>query len=279
MSFFANWFGKSAKKPASAESEQPSVFSHSLRTVQHDLSNQLGPLVQPKPVPAADNSPPRPGERSARREMVYSSVRESMVRSGILSAGYKFKVLALDKRATQFIVMIDLAEQFVTTQEKLTQIEALIAYSAKTRFEILITSVYWRLNGQLGVTSIKATSGAAAALRASMPSAASAPLVAANYQAPATMPGIDPVEEAEIEAFKKALMEAAMNPVPTLDDAAAAPLVAPKPAPRAAPIVPPRPVHNPTQQARDAARRGGSPAPTAETNFGGLSATQYGDLN
>ena len=279
MSFFANWFGKSAKKPASAEAEQPSVFSHSLRTVQHELPLSVGgPLLPPKASPAADNLPPRPGERSARREMVYSSVRESMVRSGILSAGYKFKVLALDKRATQFIVMIDLAEQFVDTHDKLAQIEALIAYSAKARFEILITSVYWRLNGQLGVLSAKATSGAAAALRASMPAAASAPLVAASYQVPAPMPGIDPVEEAEIEAFKKALMEAAMNPVPTLEGAA--PLVAPKPAAaRAAPIVPPRPAPNANQQARDAARRGGSPAPTAETNFGGLSATQYGDLN
>ena len=275
MSLFAKWFGKSAKKPVVAEAELPSVFSHSLRTVQHDLSPQFGPMVQPKPAPAADTSPPRPGERSARREMVYSSVRESMVRSGILSAGYKFKVLALDKRATQFIVMIDLAEQYISAPDKLTQIEALIAYSAKTRFEILITSVYWRLNGQLGVASAKATTGAAAALRASMPAAASAPLVAAKAQAPAS--GIDPVEEAEIEAFKRALMEAAMKPVPTLDGAA--PMAAAKPATRAAPIVPPRPVPDPLQQARDAARRGGSPAPTPETNFGGLSATQYGDLN
>lgn len=279
MSFFANWFGKSAKKSASAEAEQASVFSHSLRTVQHELPYASSPLVQTKPTPAADTSAPRPGERSARREMVYSSVRESMVRSGILSAGYKFKVLALDKRATQFIVMIDLAEQFVTTQDKLAQIEALIAYSAKARFEILITSVYWRLNGQLGVASAKATSGAAAALRAS---AASAPLVAPNTRAAMPMAsGIDPVEEAEIEAFKKALMEAAMSPVPTLDGATA-PLVAPATpvAPtRAAPIVPPRTSSNATQQARDAARRGGTPAPTPDTNFGGLSATQYGDLN
>ena len=275
MSLFAKWFGKSAKKPVVAEAELPSVFSHSLRTVQHDLSPQSGPMVQPRPAPAADTSPPRPGERSARREMVYSSVRESMVRSGILSAGYKFKVLALDKRATQFIVMIDLAEQYISAPDKLTQIEALIAYSAKTRCEILITAVYWRLNGQLGVASAKATTGAAAALRASMP-AASAPLVAAKAQAPAS--GIDPVEEAEIEAFKRALMEAATKPVPALGDVAA-PLVAPKPATRAAPIVPPRAVQDPLQQARDAARRGGTPAPTPETNFGGLSATQYGDLN
>ncbi|MEG1280572.1 MAG: hypothetical protein RSD57_08985 [Comamonas sp.] len=278
MSFFANWFGKSAKKPASVEADQPSVFAQSLRSIQQELPSHQGPLVTTRPISAADTSPPRPGERSARREMVYSAVRESMVRSGILSAGYKFKVLALDKRATQFIVMVDLAEQFVSTQDNLSQIEALIAYSAKSRFEILITSVYWRLNGQLGTTSAKAKAGAAAALRASMPTAC-APIVAPISQMPAAAPRIDPVEEAEIEAFKKALMESAMSPVPALDNFPPVAAAAPKPITHAAPIVPARTSPNHIQQARDAARQGGTPAPTPDTNFGGLSATQYGDLN
>lgn len=275
MSFFANWFGKSAKKPAQAPVEQHSTFAASLRSIQHDSQSGMAPLVAPIPLPAADTSAPRPGERSARREMIYSSVRESMVRSGILSAGYKFKVLALDKRATQFIVMVDLAEQFITTHDKLAQIEALMAYSAKSRFELLITSVYWRLNSQLGTTSVKAKTGAAAALRASMPVAGTPIVPAAQPLAP--MPGIDPIEEAEIAAFKKALMEAAMAPVPALDGSPAP--AASIPATRAAPIVPARATPSHVQQARDAASQGGSPAPTPETNFGGLSATQYGDLH
>ena len=85
---------------------------------------------------------------------------------------------------------------------------------------------------------------------------------------------MDPVEEAEIEAFKKALLEAAMRPVPALEGAEAA---------RPAPIVPARAssasAAENNERARQAARKGGTPAPTPDTTFGGLSATQYGDLN
>lgn len=47
-------------------------------------------------------------ERSARREQLYVIVREAMVRVGILSAGYKFKVLSLDNVGQRFVVMVDL---------------------------------------------------------------------------------------------------------------------------------------------------------------------------
>lgn len=272
MSLIARWFGKSSKLPARAEAAQPSVFAESLRTVQHS-PQAAAPLAPPHVADTAS----RPGERSARREMVYSSVRESMVRSGILSAGYKFKVLALDKRATQFIVMIDLAEQFSVGPEKLSQIEALIAYSAKTRFEILVTSVYWRLNGQLGASSAKAKPASTSIASAAGTRAGAIPARAgAAGMAAAPVAGIDPIEEAEIEAFKKALIDAATRPVPVLEgDRPPAPA-----ATRPAPIVPVRAsAAQQVEAARQAARQGGVPAPTPDTNFGGLSTTQYGDLN
>ncbi len=289
MSFFARWLGKSSKKPASAPAAQHSVFAESLHTVQHDPGVGRPSMMASRSsvAPHAADGAPRPGERSARREMVYSAVRESMVRSGILSSGYKFKVLALDKRATQFIVMVDLAEQFCASPDKLGQIEALIAYSAKSRFEILVTSVYWRLNAQLGVQGAKSKADAPAAtartgvanaptgVAASAPVVmGAAPVVAPQQPAVSATPGVDPVEEAEIEAFKKALLEAAMRPVPALEGAEAA---------RPAPIVPARAssasAAENNERARQAARKGGTPAPTPDTTFGGLSATQYGDLN
>lgn len=267
MSIFAKWFSRPEKKTAFAPLGPQTMFAEPMGMGQHDMLAAQSPLVAARPMAAApqhDSAAPRPGERSARREMVYSAVRESMVRSGILSAGYKFKVLALDKRATQFIVMVDLAQQYCASPDKLTQIEALIAYSAKTRFEIVITSVYWRLNAQLGVASTKAPS----AVTAPQPAVVPVPL------------GMDPVDEAEIAAFKKALLEAALNPVPALDGASAANRAATSAAPRPAPIVPPArsAAHN-AQIAREAAQRGGAPAPTADTSFGGLSNTQYGDLH
>ena len=45
----------------------------------------------------------------ARRELLYAVVREAMVRAGVLSSSYKFKVLSLDPRGRQFLVMVDLA--------------------------------------------------------------------------------------------------------------------------------------------------------------------------
>jgi hypothetical protein len=60
---------------------------------------------------AANNAQPanRKGERMARRELLYTVVREAMMRAGVLSASYKFKVLSLDGRGRQFLVMVDLA--------------------------------------------------------------------------------------------------------------------------------------------------------------------------
>src|SRR5262245_18297963 len=53
----------------------------------------------------------RKSERMARRELLYGVVRECMMRASVLSASYKFKVLSLDSRGRQFLVMVDLARE------------------------------------------------------------------------------------------------------------------------------------------------------------------------
>jgi hypothetical protein len=93
----------------------------------------------------------RKNERNARREMLYAVVRESMVRAGVLSASYKFKVLALDQRGQQFLVMMDLAREYGRDVNRLTETEALIAQTAKSRHDILVTAVYWRINEHVAV--------------------------------------------------------------------------------------------------------------------------------
>src|SRR6478735_3028340 len=62
-------------------------------------------------APAANNAQPanRKSERMARRELLYTIVREAMMRAGVLSSSYKFKVLSLDGRGRQFLVMVDLS--------------------------------------------------------------------------------------------------------------------------------------------------------------------------
>ena len=91
----------------------------------------------------------RKGERIARRERLYGVVRECMVNAGVLSSAYKFKVLSLDSRGRQFLLMVDLAGHDSSTAA-LAQIESAIAQSAKTRHGIVVKAVYWRRNEQVG---------------------------------------------------------------------------------------------------------------------------------
>ena len=88
---------------------------------------------------------PRRGRRILRREQLFSVVRESLIRAGILSSSYEFKVLALDSNGDGFLVLIDLAlPGEVMPDEYLLEIENWIQKSARTRHSMRIPSVYWR---------------------------------------------------------------------------------------------------------------------------------------
>ncbi|WP_240980135.1 hypothetical protein [Ramlibacter agri] len=93
----------------------------------------------------------RKQERLTRREQLYAVVREAMVRAGVLSSTYKFKVLSLDARGQQFLVMVDLAQGSGADMVRLAEIEAMIAQQAKSRHQIMVTSVYWRANEHVAV--------------------------------------------------------------------------------------------------------------------------------
>jgi hypothetical protein len=93
-------------------------------------------------------------ERMARRELLYAVVREAMVRAGVLSSTYKFKVLSLDTRGRQFMVMVDLAQGANSDTARLSEIEAMVAQSAKQRYDILVTAVYWRSNEHVAVGDV-----------------------------------------------------------------------------------------------------------------------------
>src|ERR1700712_2282724 len=94
----------------------------------------------PPPPPSS-----RKNERMARRELLYAVVRQAMMRAGVLSSGYKFKVLSLDPKGHQFLVMIDLGRTYSREAARLADIEATIAQAAKAHHEILVDGVYWRM--------------------------------------------------------------------------------------------------------------------------------------
>jgi hypothetical protein len=230
------WFTR--KSPAAAPAAPPESGLH-----MGDSTRPLGSRRDP-PQHTAVN---RKGERMARREVLYTVVRECMVRAGVLTSSYKFKVLSLDARARQFLVMVDLAGARASTAQ-LAEIEAMIAQSAKARGDIVVKAVYWRQNEHValglhartpshpeapGPVPAAPAARPVAAVRPAAAAPAAAPIAvkprSASPVAPVARPGFDPIDADEVAAFKSALQNAIRDSVP-------APL-APQPV-AAAPAVP-----------------------------------------
>lgn len=137
----------------------------------------------------------RRSQRALRREQLYGVVRDAMVRAGILSAGYKFKVLALDAAGHRFVIMVDLAPAYVAEAARLKEIEGLIAELAKARLQVTVSAVYWR------VSDAGAGSSRMAALQERGPQAAKTP----SRVAPADAPSFEPIDAQEMDAFRQAV--------------------------------------------------------------------------
>lgn len=141
MSLFS-WF---TRKPAPAKPKvtEPSDLFQPNAPEPITTGRDGKPLLTPASSEHAAN---RVNERMERRELLYMVVRDAMVRASVLSASYKFKVLSLDQRGRQFLVMMDLAQEYGGETTRLSEIEALIAQTAKIRYDIVVTAVYWRIS-------------------------------------------------------------------------------------------------------------------------------------
>jgi hypothetical protein len=230
-----SWFSRKSQTPSTAES---SSLGHMDATRPLAPSRNGQGRIEP---PRVDNAANRKNERLERRELLYSVVRESMVRAGVLSASYKFKVLSLDQRGRQFLVMMDLSRELGSESNRWSEIEVLIAQAAKARYDILVTAVYWRTSDHVVVGNPQRR-----------------PALAPSPARPAAAPRFEPIEAEEVAAFKKAL-NAAGNPAP-----AAATGSTVKSGPRATPLTGYEDTEMPDQE------------PDVPTP--GLSTTQYGDL-
>ncbi|AVP56322.1 hypothetical protein [Pulveribacter suum] len=287
MSLFSWLFPK--PKPAAARA-QPAPSAHAPLAAGGPRPEGRAHPGAPQAGSAPEAGGARKNERMERREQLYAVVRDVMVRAGVLSAGYKFKVLSLDQRGAQFLVMVDLAPEYSLEPLRSNEIEALIVQTARARCDILITSVYWRINQQLGsrpspvprptpgVATVPAPEVSSPVLgaQAQMPArpaavrppwagAASrpAPLVPPQPgQRPVPPPQFDPIEPDEVAAFKQALASAAA--------ARPTPLAPPEPGitTRSGPLLPPSPGFEDTLLPGQDSRSSGD-----------LSTTQYGDLD
>jgi hypothetical protein len=244
-----------------------------------------------------------------RREQLYTVVRDTMVRAGVLSAGYKFKVLSLDQRGGQFLVMIDLSPEYENRTDQQREIEALLAQSARARFNIFVTAVYWRVNEW----NVKGPAVASRPVplapqmttnsRPAPMTSRSAPLTPSAPPPVATAPAsrFEPLHPDEVEAFKQALANAAASSrisapplgatsrsAPLLPSSEPLPAPAPRP-PLSAPSQPaalspsqqPLPAPPPLQPATITGFQDTLKVDEHEPHEGrgaDLSATQYGEL-
>jgi len=203
------------------------LFPKSQSAASNGHTLNLAPESAALPL-VVDPAPPLPqtavqenarNRRVARREALYGVVRDVMMRAGVLSGGYKFKVLALDQSGIKFLVMVDVAPEYISDAARLGDIEGQLAQEAHVRCRILVTAVYWRANGRNAAGEIHAPMSPpqrpSAPVPANMvppvapppPVSAPVPLVPAPVVPPVAP--VEPVEADEVLAFRQALEFAA----------------------------------------------------------------------
>jgi hypothetical protein len=203
MSLF-RWLNKKATKPATTVPPDSSGLAHT------DATLPLRSEAEFRQKDAQGNAANRKTERLERREMLYTIVRECMTRAGVLSASYKFKVLSLDSRGRQYLIMMDLPQKHAGNTTRLAEIEGLIANAAKTSHDILVTAVYWRVNEHVtaGLTRLPVK-----------PVETATPVsVVAGGQVSTPKPLFEPLQDDEVLAFKRALASGMHAPAFHLGD-------------------------------------------------------------
>lgn len=170
------------------------------------MPSSTPPSVSPQPAHDPINrSEQRKAKRHARREQLYVAVREAMTRVGVLSASYKFKVLSLDQRGDQFLVMMDVHPSLGGQIDKLSESETQIVQTAKTLFGMTVTSVYWRLDAKPGAVAAKSSGFSGFESRP----AELQPLAEPHEMKKPPVKRYEPIQEDEVTAFKQALSAAA----------------------------------------------------------------------
>lgn len=144
---------------------------------------------------------PRKGRRILRREQLFSVVRESMIRAGVLSTSYQFKVLALDSKGDGFLVLIDLClPTDVMPDEYLLEIERWVQSSARSRHAMQVQAVYWRREPEHDHRGVALKAAVAAQTRRDG-------AVHPVEQASGAATGTAPVAPGQLEAFRKAMAQ------------------------------------------------------------------------
>lgn len=82
----------------------------------------------------------------ARREKLTKVVAEALTQAGMERQQYKVKLLTLDSNGHEYLVMLDLAREYLAFSSSLRQVERNIVKQALQRHDIAVHSVYWQFN-------------------------------------------------------------------------------------------------------------------------------------
>lgn len=188
------WLTGKKKKTGSAKPHP----AEAMDSVMYEAGVEFGTMTARKaPVPSAQDAvlsaaeqaieqrrQQRKADRSGRREALFGIVRESMLRAGILSSAYKFKVLSIDQKGRHFLVLLDLSLDLARSEpaSRLLEIEKMIVENAQTRVQVTVQAVYWRHYQAVAAGSARAP--VADSMKSPLRTAAAARTAAAQAAAP-----------------------------------------------------------------------------------------------
>ena len=151
-----SWLTGDKKKSSKAKTRH----AEPLDSVMYEAGVEFGTMPERKPAAPSSQEAvmnaaeqaieqrrqQRKADRMGRREALFGIVRESMLRAGILSSAYKFKVLSIDQKGRHFLVLLDLSLDLARTEpaSRLLEIEKMIVESAQNRVQVTVQAVYWR---------------------------------------------------------------------------------------------------------------------------------------
>ena len=199
---FLSWFGK--KEKGSESLPEPSSDLG-----QVDITVPINRLTHLHlPPDRSTDGGSRRGERMERRELLYGVVRECMTAAGVLSSSYKFKVLSMDSSGRKYLIMVDMPREYLVNPAHFVETEGAIARSAKERYDLLVTAVYWRVNDMVSAARQQTQADAVPAIEQKADPSASRAAPPAQEHRP-----YPPLQQEEVLAFKRAIAAAA-NGVP-----------------------------------------------------------------
>ena len=145
MSLLNNLLGKKGLQKTAGQAES---------AVTEDKSPDRDERGGPKET--TDHEAARKSMRGERREALYGVIRECMVRQGVLSSGYRFRVLSMDTGGSQYMIMLDVAQDVAESTTDMKALEVQIGNMAAERHGLDVKGVYWRANEELTSSGARA---------------------------------------------------------------------------------------------------------------------------